>query len=566
MPLVATPPAPHFAVASARGASKLGRSPRMNTRAFVVSFALAGLVLVGPVLAAAESPIPRLVTEEGRHALLVDNAPFLILGAQCHNSSAWPSVLPEVWPAVMDLGANTLEIPIYWEQFEPEPGTFDTSVVDTILKQARAHGVRVILLWFATWKNGSPNYVPLWMKAQPDRYPRVIGKDGRPVNSLSPHGTETLQADIRAFRALMRHLRETDPQRTVIMVQPQNEPGTWGSVRDYSPRAQQLFDAPVPVVALRAMGREHLAGATWDAAFARDADEFFHAWSVASYIGQVAAAGKEEYPLPMLVNTALRDPLSPPPATHYQSGAPTDNVLPLWKAAAPAVDVLAPDIYLPGYAQYLRICELYSRPDNPLLIPETANHPAFARYFFLALGHGAIGWAPFGIDYTGYNNAPLGGDTGTREKLEPFALNYRIVGPMMREVARLNFEGRLKATAERTGEPAQTLRFGKWQAVVTYGLPFFGFATGAKGNPEPIGRALVAQLDEDTFLVAGAHCRVDFALADTSRLQRLYLRVEEGHYVDGAFQVRRLWNGDQTDWGLNFAAQDVVLRATLGTF
>ena len=535
----------------------------MNTRALIPSLAL---VLFASSAAAAEAPLPRLVTEAGRHALFVDDAPFLVLGAQCHNSSAWPSTLAEVWPAVADLGANTLEIPIYWEQFEPEPGRFDTSVVDTIIEQARTHRVRVILLWFATWKNGSPNYIPLWMKAQPERYPRVIGKDGRAVHSLSPHGTATLEADIRAFRALMRHLREKDPQRTVIMVQPQNEPGTWGSVRDYSPAAQQIFEAPVPVAALRAMGREHMAGSTWDEAFARDADEFFHAWSVASYIGQVAAAGKEEYPLPMLVNAALRDPLSPPPVTHYESGGPTDNVLDLWKAAAPAVDVLAPDIYLPQHAQYRRICELYSRPDNALLIPETANHPAFARYFFMALGHGAIGWAPFGIDYTGYNNAPLGGDTGTPDKLEPFALNYRIVGPMMREVARLNFEGRLKATAEEPGVPAQTLDFGKWRAVVTYGLPFFGFATGAKGNPEPIGRALVAQIAEDKFLVAGAHCRVDFELADKTQLQRVYLRVEEGRYADGQFQVRRLWNGDQTDWGLNFATRGEVLHATLGTF
>ncbi|MBE2214641.1 MAG: DUF5597 domain-containing protein [Opitutaceae bacterium] len=543
----------------------LGRSPRMNLRALTSALTLAGLALA-PMTSAAEAPIPRLVSENGRHALLVDGAPFLILGAQCHNSSAWPATLPEVWPAIGDIGANTLEIPIYWEQFEPEPGKYDTSIVDLIIDQAREAKVRVILLWFATWKNGSPNYIPLWMKAQPEKYPRMLGREDRPVHSLSPHASDTLEADKRAFRALMRHLREKDPPRTVIMVQPENEPGTWGSVRDYSPAAQQLFEAPVPIEALRAMGREHLAGANWDAAFARDADEFFHAWSVARFIGQVAAAGKEEYPLPMLVNTALRDPLSPPPPTHYQTGAPTDNVLPLWKAAAPAVDVLAPDIYLPGYAQYRRVCELYARPDNPLLIPETANAPLNARHFFTALGHGAIGWAPFGIDYTGYHNSPLGGDTGTPEKLAPFTLNYRIVGPMTREVAKLNFEGRLKATAEEPGVPSQVLDFGKWRAVVTYGIPFFGFATGAKGNPEPIGRALVAQIAEDKFLVAGAHCRVDFELADKSRLQRVYLRVEEGRYVDGIFQVRRLWNGDQTDWGLNFATSDLVVHATLGTF
>ena len=141
---------------------------------------LSGLC-ASPVRAQADNnPLPHLATENGRHALIVDGAPFLILGAQCHNSSAWPAMLPKVWPAIDYLHANTLEIPIYWEQFEPEPGKFDTSVVDTILKQAREHNVRLVLLWFGTWKNGSSHYIPLWMKSQPDKYPRIIGKDGPP--------------------------------------------------------------------------------------------------------------------------------------------------------------------------------------------------------------------------------------------------------------------------------------------------------------------------------------------------------------------------------------------------
>ena len=95
--------------------------------------ALAATLMCGtPAHAQAlEKPLPQLVTKDGRHALFVDGAPFLVLGAQCQNSSAWPAMLPKVWPAVEYLQANTLEAPIYWEQFEPEPGRFDTSVVDT---------------------------------------------------------------------------------------------------------------------------------------------------------------------------------------------------------------------------------------------------------------------------------------------------------------------------------------------------------------------------------------------------------------------------------------------------
>ena len=489
--------------------------------------------------------LPRIVQKEGRYALLVDGAPYLILGAQVNNSSAWPAVLPKVWPAIEYLQANTVEIPVYWEQFEPEPGRFDYSTVDTILGQAREHHVRLVLLWFGTWKNASSHYMPLWMKRDPERYPRMIGANGRLVDSPSPHAPATLAADKHAFAALMRHLKATDPHRTVIMVQVENEAGTYGSVRDHSPDAQKAFEGPVPAELLAALDKHPGSpSATWSEVFGADADEFFHAWSVAHFIGQVAAAGKAEYPLPLYANAALRDPLHPGPPGSYESGGPTDNVLPIWKAAAPALDVLAPDIYQ----------------DDPLFVPETGDSPASARFFFAALGHGATGYAPFGIDYTGYSNAPLGAARLDEESLAPFALNYTLIGPIMREIARLNFEGKLQTAVEEKDEHSQTLAFGVWKAVVSYGLPQFGFGNNPRGNPEPIGRALVAQLADNQFLVAGLFCRVDFQLSDASSgKQREYLRVEEGKSI-------RIWNGDQTDWGLNFTAAPQVLRVTLGAY
>jgi beta-galactosidase GanA len=519
-------------------------------------FAVAGLFAQTDPLS-----LPRIVQKEGRYALLVDGAPYLILGAQVNNSSAWPAMLPKVWPAIEYLQANTVEMPVYWEQFEPEPGRFDYSTIDTLLSQARAHHVRLVLLWFGTWKNASSHYMPLWMKRDPERYPRMTGANGRLVDSPSPHALATLAADKHAFAALMRHLKAADPRRTVIMVQVENEPGTYGSVRDHSPGAQKAFEGPVPAELLAALDK-HPASPTaaWSEVFGADADEFFHAWSVAHFIGQVAAAGKAEYPLPLYVNAALRDPLHPGPPGSYESGGPTDNVLPIWKVAAPALDVLAPDIYQDDPARYLKALELYRRPDNPLFVPETGDSPASARFFFAALGHGAIGYAPFGIDYTGYSNAPLGAARLDEESLAPFALNYKLIGPVMREIARLNFEGKLQTAVEEKNEHSQTLAFGAWKAVVSYGLPQFGFGNNPRGNAEPIGRALVAQLADNQFLVAGLFCRVDFQLSDASSgKQREYLRVEDGKSI-------RIWNGDQTDWGLNFTAAPQVLRVTLGTY
>jgi hypothetical protein len=189
-------------------------------------------------------------------------------------------MLPKVWPAIESLQANTAEMPVYWEQFEPEPGRFDYSTLDTLLSQAREHHVRLVLLWFGTWKNASSHYMPLWMKRDPERYPRMTGANGRLVDSPSPHAPATLAADKHAFAALMRHLKAADPRRTVIMVQGENEAGTWGSVRDHSPGAQKAFEGPVPAEPLAALDK-HPGSPTapWSEVFGADADEFFHVWN-----------------------------------------------------------------------------------------------------------------------------------------------------------------------------------------------------------------------------------------------------------------------------------------------
>ncbi|MGD0812050.1 MAG: DUF5597 domain-containing protein [Verrucomicrobiota bacterium] len=537
-------------------------------KAFIFIFLLS---LMHITAQAGNNALPQVVNDAGHHALIVDGSPFLILGAQCHNSSAWPGILPKVWPAIDYLHANTLEIPVYWEQFEPEQGKFDASIVDLILKQAREHNVRLVLLWFGTWKNGSSHYLPLWAKNRPDLFPRMIARDGQKrVDSPSPFAPVALQSDARAFSALMRHLKSADPVHTVIMVQVENEPGTWGgTVRDYSPEAEKAFASPVPAELLQALKIDTGAGGNWTAIFGTNADEYFHAWSVARFIGQVAAAGKAQFPLPMYVNAALRDPLTPGPASSYESGGATDNVLGIWKAAAPAIDILAPDIYQNDSAKYRAVLDHYGRPDNALFVPETIGAGANARMCFAALSRGAIGWSPFGLDYTRL----------TEEALAPVGLNYRMLEPIMRELARLNFAGKVQAVEEETGREMETLDFGAWKAVIGFGATGRRKITDAPGNATPIGRALVAQLAENQFLVTGAYCKIDFKAASGG--QRDFLRVEEaapvertthssgkgnGGPVPSAFHVLRFWNGDETDWSLSFDSAPQALRVTLGMY
>jgi beta-galactosidase GanA len=245
----------------------------------------------------------------------------------------------------------------------------------------------------------------------------------------------------------------------------------------------------------------------------------------------------------------------------------TDHVLDIWKATAPSLDLIAPDIYMSQYAQYEKVLGVYARKDNALFIPESGNGEAYPRYLFAALGHGAIGWATFGLDLTGYANAPLGAPLVDDKLIDLFALNFKLIAPMDREIARLNFEGRVQAVAEDPAVHSQTLEFGPWTATVAYGLRVFGRAANAPGNAQPVGRVLVAQLGPDEFLVTGVSARVDFRPTDAaSAKRREFVRVEEGAYVDGKWKFLRIWNGDQTDYGLNFTTQAQVLRVTLMTY
>jgi hypothetical protein len=514
----------------------------------LVSFlAIASFALLASRNAVA-TEAPTIIHKDGRTALLVDGQPYLILGAQMNNSSEWPGTLPNVWSAVANIHANTLGAPVYWEQMEPQPDTFDFTNIDQLIHQAREHHVHLILLWFGASKNGQMHYAPQWVKTNPSQYPRLMNSRGQLLDILDPNSPANLNADKHAFTILMRHLQKIDGEdHTILMMQVENEAGSYYADRDYTPRGNQLFSEAVPANLIAAL---HQHPGNWHEVFGATDNETFALWSEARYINALAEAGKAEFNIPMCINIA---------AIIYPDHASVDRMLDIWKAAAPSIDTVGADLYDDFSPLYQEMLHAYGRPDNPLWIAETGLSDSYAKFFFYALGDGAIGFSPFGIDHSGFtipkNEYPLA-----------HAENYALVSPMMRDLARLNFEDKLKTAVEEPGRAQQEVDFGDWQATVSFGYPQPD-RQRPPGTPDFHGRMLIARLSKNEFLVTGIDARVIFHLPSRPSPPDHHinniLKAEQGQYVDGTWKPLRIWNGDETQRGLNFGHDDNVIHVTV---
>ncbi|AUZ33077.1 hypothetical protein C3B78_00265 [Arthrobacter sp. PGP41] len=208
---------------------------------------------------------PRLEHHDAHTRLIVDGKPFLCMGGELHNSSSSDrQYMAEVWEKISGSGANTVIATVAWDQVEPQEGTFDFSVVDGILEDARAAGLRLTLIWFGAFKNASSTYAPTWVRADRTRFPRADRgpepmetpfsyKGSMPRPTLSVFSDQLFNADRTAYCRFMAHLAEVDQQHTVIMVQVENEVGLLGAGRDRSAAAQAAWESPVPVPLRKAL-------------------------------------------------------------------------------------------------------------------------------------------------------------------------------------------------------------------------------------------------------------------------------------------------------------------------
>ena len=333
----------------------------------------------------------------------LSNLPCPILGGELSNSAA-TSVedINEVMPRMRALGLNTVLVPAYWELMEPVEGQFDFTLIDRTIDMARQEHLHVVFLWFGVWKNSMSCYTPGWFKQDTKRFPRAMTAEGKQMEIASCFSDNVLQADLKAFSALMQHIREKDPQReVVIMMQIENEIGMLESARDHSPLAEKAY-----------------LKEKWAERYGTDeyADEKFMALSYARYVEHLAKAAREIHDMPLYVNAAMNSRGRRP--GEYPSAGPLAHLIDFWHEGAPSIDLLAPDIYDTGFKSW---CAQYAMPLRPqdgerstsgrllptgrknvknrLFIPESRcceNSGVRALYAFGE--HQAIGFSPFAID------------------------------------------------------------------------------------------------------------------------------------------------------------------------
>lgn len=513
----------------------------MGSRTKLAARVAAAIPCLALALAAQAAPppatgVPRLVTADGRTRLEVDGKPFLIRGGELANSSAGSRAAAKAALGRLEgLGLNTVLVPVSWELCEPSEGKLDFTLVGDIVREARREHLHLVLLWFGSWKNGMSSYVPGWVKRDQKRFPRAENAARQGVESLSAFSAENRDTDARAFAALMRYIRALDGHaHTVLMVQVENEVGTIGEASDHGGLAQAAWKAAAPPEAVRALAPAGApAGATFQQLLGAGpaAEERFQAWHHARYVDAVARAGKAEYPLPMFVNAALNAPGLPP--GKYPAAGPLPHLYEIWRAGAPAIDFLAPDIYFPGFATW---CELYRRPDNPLFVPEARNEEVVAVNALYAAGQQALGVSPFAIDAL----SPAAGAALARA--------YALLGELAPALLAAG-PGHTAGVLVDKDAPRSELTLGGFKLTVSHDYTFPWASPARNDAIWPRGGGLIIALADDEYLVAGNGIIVTFAPATPGEPMAGLERVDEGRFERGRFVVGRRLNGDETHQG-----------------
>jgi hypothetical protein len=536
-----------------------------------------------------------------KRVFTVNGKPFYPVCGQSYNDGGYNDSESEIcFKAVKLFNGNTAVVPVCWCQIETEESKFDFNCVDALLASARRYGVKLILLWFATWKNGNMDYTPGWVKTNPQRFKRALSPIGADLWVLSSYCQANLDADKKAFSALCKHLKAKDStEQTVIGIQVENEPAVNGTDRDYCPEAQAVFDGPVPdklIASMKAAGKcpawdiwQRAGGrqsGTWLEVFDWPARDIVTAWSIATYIDAVAEAGKAVYNLPMYINVAVGVSgwHGPVPDEIFTSGNPLPKVLDVYKWFTPHLDMIAPDVEYNDSQAYDALCALYSRDDNPLFFPET---PPTTHLFSAIANYNLIGYSWMG----GLENV-VGPDGSVNPLMQEPVDTVKCIVSAIPLLLKYQGTGKIHAIIQEEYMPSQWLNLDGYIGRVQFGVGRVPFVNKdwrhKKGEGMPKeqadtdvkpeykrGRGLLIQASKDEFYLVGTGWRLflrpKYAPAKNRPLLTFHddftftpgrhLTIEEGHFdQNGEFAAVRQRNKDPMSQGAWVEADIGVLR------
>jgi beta-galactosidase GanA len=498
--------------------------------------------------------IPHLIKQGKTTQLIVDDKPFLILGGELGNSSFTSlEYMESIWTKLRTMNMNTVLAPVYWELIEPDEGRFDFELYDQLVKKARNNDLKIVLLWFGSWKNSMSSHAPSWIKRNQTRFPRIKDDKGISHEILTPFSENNLQADLKAYQALLKHIKETDGNdHTVIMIQTENEIGMLPTARDYSLPADERFKENVPTELMQYLERNkekllpefiELWGkngfnnsGTWEDIFGTGSqtDEIFMAWYFSKYTNSIVEAGKAVYPLPMYVNAALNFPQSKP-GINYPSGGPLPHLMDIWKADGPSIDFLSPDFYFPDLKHW---CDLYTRQGNPLFIPEHRFDNTVAAKAAYSLGHyESLGFAPFSVE------------SSANPENEPLGKMYNVIGQLTPVITSHQGQDKIEGVLLDKQNQESVFRLGNYEFKVRHSYTL-GYENNSRNDSWDMAGAIFVQTGDDEFYVAGFGIVVTFKNLSNSSLNVGILKVDEGRFENGKdWKVIRHLNGDQTHQG-----------------
>lgn len=544
------------------------------------------------------SKLPHLQKKGASTQLIVDGKPFLMLGGELHNSStAGFQYMRPIWKRMAEANLNTVIAAASWELIEPTEGQFDFALIDSMIFGARQENLRLVIIWFASWKNGESTYIPAWVKKNQVRFPMVIDEQGKRRNILSTLNEESSSGDAHAFAALMKHIRAIDENaHTVIMMQVENEIGTLRTKRDFSNIANAAFNGPVPSGLINYMVKNKATihpgvfeawkkqgfktEGTWEEIFGKGellegwknlsylTEELFMAWNYGRYVEKIAEAGKTEYNLPMYVNAWLKQPGNSGYAPgNYPSGGPSPQVIDIWRAAAPSIDFIAPDIYIVDEFRY--VCEQYTLSGNPLFIPETRVEAASASRAFYTFGKfHALGYAPFGIDGSdsrAYVNdlSPIKDAYSTLNQLTPLINNYsgteNMTGLLVDDnnhTDSVTIGGyKIKGTLGRRSGGAELA-----------GVDIFGKPVSIQSNSGQAGGAIIICTGPGEYFIAGRNMRINFTSENPQTNPNVsFLLLEDGEFIGNEWITGRRLNGDEFSISLP-SNRSLIYKTALYTY